>query len=281
MVGLDFVVGLGFMRRIRGARYVVTVLGFGCCAAVLLLGASAAKAASLAETINKIKPSIVGVGTYQATRRPPARLLGTGFVIGDGRHIVTNAHVLPELINESSRERLTVFAGRGSKPKMIGVNIVALDKEHDIAVLKMEKRGLPALRLGESAQVKEGQPIAFTGFPIGPVLGLYPVTHTGIVSAITPIVIPMPTAGKLNPKLIRRMRAPYEVFQLDANAYPGNSGSPVFDPFTGNVLGVVNKVFVKGSKEALLENPSGITYAIPIQYAKALLKKKGIAAGPQ
>ena len=115
---------------------------------------------------------------------------------------------------------------------MIEVNIVALDKEHDIAVLKMEKRGLPALRLGKSAQVKEGQPIAFTGFPIGPVLGLYPVTHSGIVSAITPIVIPMPVAGKLNPKLIRRMRAPYEVFQLDANAYPGNSGSPVFDPVT-------------------------------------------------
>ena len=43
----------------------------------------------------------------------------------------------------------------------------------------------------------------------------------------------------------------------------------------------MNKVFVKGTKEALLENPSGITYAIPIQHAKALLKKKGIAAGPQ
>jgi S1-C subfamily serine protease len=247
----------------------------------LLLVAPEAEAASLVETIKRVKPGIVGIGTYQSTRRPPARLTGTGFVIGDGRHIVTNAHVLPEIINDSSRERLTVFAGEGSKPEAIRANLVAQDPDHDIAVLRIEQRTLPALRLGDSARVEEGQSIAFTGFPIGSVLGLHPVTHTGIVSAITPVVIPMPTAGQLNPKLIRRMRAPYEVFQLDANAYPGNSGSPVFDLDTGKVLGIVNKVFVKGTKETLLENPSGITYAIPIHYAKALLKRKGISAGLQ
>ena len=241
----------------------------------------AAHAASLADTIRKIKPGIVAVGTYQATRRPPALLKGTGFAVGDGRHIVTNSHVLPELVNESAGERLTVFFGDGTKPDVVPVKVVAKDSEHDIAVLVMERRTLPALRLGNSAAVEEGQPIAFTGFPIGPVLGLYPVTHSGIVSAITPIVTPLPSAGKLNAKLIRRMRAPYDVFQLDASAYPGNSGSPVFNPATGEVLGVVNKVFVKGTKEALLENPSGITYAIPIRYARELLEKKGIAANRQ
>ena len=194
---------------------------------------------------------------------------------------MTNAHVLPEHIDISARERLIVFAGQGSKPEAIGASIVAQDPDHDIAVLKIDKRKLPALRLGDSKRVTEGQPIAFTGFPIGAVLGLHPVTHTGIVSAITPIVIPAPTAGQLNLKLIRRMRSPYDVFQLDATAYPGNSGSPVYNPDTGKVLGIINKVFVQGTKETILQNPSGITYAIPIRYATALLNKKGIATGLQ
>jgi S1-C subfamily serine protease len=195
--------------------------------------------------------------------------------------VLTNAHVLPESLDTARRERLTVFVGQGSEVKTIGANTVALDRDHDLAVLKLERRIGPGLRLGDSRNVEEGRSIAFTGFPIGAVLGLYPVTHTGIVSAITPIVIPAPSVRQLNPKLIRRMRAPYTVFQLDATAYPGNSGSPVFDPGTGRVIGVVNRVFVKGTKEALLEKPSGITYAIPIQYAKALLKKKGISIGSQ
>ena len=62
------------------------------------------------------------------------------------------------------------------------------------------------------------------------------------------------------------------MFQLDATAYPGNSGSPVYDPATGEVIGVVNMVFVKGTKEAALAQPSGITYAIPSRYLIELLK---------
>ena len=238
-----------------------------------------AQAGSLTDTIKQVKPSIVGVGTYQVTRRPPAQLRGTGFAVADGRHVITNAHVLPEIVDGKGKgERLTVFVGRGEKVDAVTARAVALDKEHDLAVLEMERRTLPPLTLGSSNTVQEGRAIAFTGFPIGSVLGLHPVTHTGIVSAVTPIVTPMPSAKLLNPKLIRQMRRPYEVFQLDATAYPGNSGSPVFDPDTGEVLGVVNKVFVQGAKEAVLEKPSGITYAIPIQYGKELLRKKGIAA---
>jgi S1-C subfamily serine protease len=62
------------------------------------------------------------------------------------------------------------------------------------------------------------------------------------------------------------------VFQLDATAYPGNSGSPLFDPATGEVVGIVNMVFVKGTKEAALAQPSGITYAIPSQHLLELLR---------
>jgi S1-C subfamily serine protease len=61
------------------------------------------------------------------------------------------------------------------------------------------------------------------------------------------------------------------VFQLDATSYPGNSGSPVYDPASGEVVGVLNMVFVKGTKESALTNPSGISYAIPSRHLQALI----------
>ena len=63
------------------------------------------------------------------------------------------------------------------------------------------------------------------------------------------------------------------MFQLDATAYPGNSGSPVYDPDTGDVIGVVNMVLVKSTKESVLTQPSGITYAIPSAHVLDVLKK--------
>ena len=62
----------------------------------------------------------------------------------------------------------------------------------------------------------------------------------------------------------------------DATAYPGNSGSPLYDPTTGAVVGIINKVFIQESKESILQKPSGISYAIPINYLKELMKKAGV-----
>lgn len=61
------------------------------------------------------------------------------------------------------------------------------------------------------------------------------------------------------------------MFQLDATSYPGNSGSPLYDPASGAVVGVLNMVFVRGAKENALSNPSGISYAIPARYLEALI----------
>jgi serine protease Do len=83
----------------------------------------------------------------------------------------------------------------------------------------------------------------------------------------------MPNASELNDRSIRQASDPYKIYQLDAIAYPGNSGSPLWSPETGEVYGVVNSVFVKGAKEAALTDPSGISYAIPSTYLEALLKK--------
>ena len=63
----------------------------------------------------------------------------------------------------------------------------------------------------------------------------------------------------------------FRVYQLDATAYPGNSGSPLYDPASGEVLGVMNMVFVKSTKENVLSDPSGISYAIPVEYLQRLL----------
>lgn len=249
-------------------------------AVLLFLSAGVALGKDLPDVLDAVRPAVVGVGTAYPPRQPlsgqsPNQLLGTGFAVGNGQLIVTNDHVLPELLDHDNRQSLAVFAGRGRDARVHAASIVARDREHDLAILHIQGVRLPTLVLGESGSVREGETVAFTGFPIGAVLGLYPVTHTGIVSSITPIA---PTAGdssELSAVQLQRMRNLYDVFQLDAIAYPGNSGSPVFRPDTGEVIGVVNSVFVKESREAVLERPSGISYAIPVQYVFALLETIG------
>ncbi|WP_235726696.1 S1 family peptidase [Methylocaldum szegediense] len=238
--------------------------------------ASRLVADDLPDTIKKIKPSIVGVGTYQRTRTPAAVFRGTGFSVGDGLHILTNAHVLPDVVDKSKFEMLAVFTRDGEKQSVRRAAEVAIDASHDIALLRIGGPPLVPMRLGDSNKVREGEPYAFTGYPIGMVLGLNPVTHRAIISAISPIAIPAHTSQRLNAKMIQRLTDPYEVFQLDATAYPGNSGSPLYDPKSGEVVGIINKVFVQETKENLLERPSGISYAIPIKYALSLLSANGI-----
>ncbi|MDS4040035.1 MAG: serine protease [Candidatus Competibacter sp.] len=232
----------------------------------------------LADTVDKVRASIVAVGTLQATRQPPAKFQATGFVVAQGQHVITNAHALPDFLDTQNREMLVVLIGQGKQVESRLATKIATDPEHDLALLEIAGTPLPALRLGESRRLREGQDIAFTGFPIGVVLGLFPVTHTGIIAAISPVAIPVPAAGQLDATTMKRLKnEPYEVLQLDATAYPGNSGSPLYEPRTGRVIGVINKVFVQESKETLLAKPSGITYAIPIRYAQALLKRVGLS----
>jgi len=209
-------------------------------------------------------------------RNPRAVFLGTGFAVADGSIIVTNEHVLQPILDNKNLEQLAVFYHKDNEDKIIIVKEVASDNEHDVAILKLTEGALPPLKLGSIATVHEGRLYAFTGYPMGMVLGLHPVTHRGIISAISPNIIPMLNSAQLNTKLLRRLQEPYNVFQLDATAYPGNSGSPLYDPDSGAVIAVINKVFVQESKENILSKPSGITYAIPINYVEKLLKDKGL-----
>jgi S1-C subfamily serine protease len=232
--------------------------------------------AQLEQTIEQIKPSVVGIGTYQKMRAPPVNFLGTGFVVGDGLHVVTNAHVIPDVLNSEAKESNVVITGKGSSPEIRAAEIIALDREHDVALLRISGAALPPMQLGEAHIVREGRLMAYTGFPIGMVLGFYPVTHQAIVSSITPIILPAHNARQLDASMIRQLnKSPYMVFQLDGIAYPGSSGSPLYDPETGLVYGIVNMVFVKGKKESALSNPSGISYAIPGNYIKSIMNRIG------
>lgn len=240
---------------------------------IILLWPLASSASELPDTVESVRPSIVAIGTIMPTRSPKAQFMGTGFVVGDGLHIITNHHVVPEILDHAKMESLAIFEGYGKQARGHSAKVIAKDDIHDLALLEITGKPLPALKLGETSSVREGELYAFTGFPIGMVLGLHPVTHRGIISAITPIVIPALNARQLEVKHIRRMNDPYNVFQLDATAYPGNSGSPLYNIDTGQVIGVVNSVLVKNTKESALTNPTGISYAIPVKYVKQLLSK--------
>ena len=247
--------------------------------AATIVSAAVASAAEMSATIERVKPSIVAVGTFERTRTPAFDFHGTGFVVGDGTLIATNAHVLPIILDSAHSESLAVVLPAPAKEGKQRVQVrearqIVVDPDSDLALLRITGPALPALKLRDADTVREGDSVMFTGFPIGAVIGLYPATHRGIVSAITPIAIPQRSASQLDAATIRRLASgAFPVFQLDATAYPGNSGSPLLDPASGDVIGVVNMVFVKGTKEAALTQPSGITYAVPASHLRALMQR--------
>lgn len=229
---------------------------------------------TLPQTVRTIKKSLVGIGTFQALRRPPVELKGSGFVVHDGRHVITNYHVVPKGIDKAANERLIVIVGNGRNFSDRDAEVIAIDAEHDLALLKISGDPLPPVLLGKGGMQPEGTPIALTGYPIGSVLGVYPVTHIGIVAAITPVKIPQADSRFLDAEMI--LRRPFDVYQLDATAFPGNSGSPVYDVRTGRVEAILNSTFVKETKERALSNPTGISFAIPVIYVHELMKKGGL-----
>ncbi|MDX8129799.1 serine protease [Methylomonas sp. OY6] len=237
------------------------------------IATSHADEVNLPDILARVKPGIVAIGTYMPTRNPRAVFLGTGFAVADGRKVVTNAHVTAKKLDEEHLERYAVFYRHEQKEQMQIAELTVTDEDHDLALLKVDGGVLPALEIGDSLIVREGEQYAFTGYPIGMVLGLYPVTHRSIISAISPNAIPAIATRQLNVNMLKRLQTPFNVFQLDATAYPGNSGSPLYDINSGKVVGIINKVFVQGSKENAISNPSGITYAIPAEHIKTLLKQ--------
>ena len=238
--------------------------------------------------VARARPSVLPVGTYSATASPRFGFRGSGFVVDNGNFVVTNVHVLPAAepnAGASGGSRLAVLALSAAPGREAGdlrfASLVLQDAVHDLALLRIDGPALPPLPLARGDAVAEGAPIALMGFPVGGALGFSPVTHRGIVASVTTVALPAPTAAQLDPRAVARLRAGnFEVLQLDATAYPGNSGGPVLDAGSGEVIGTINMVLVRGSRETALSAPTGISYAIPVRHLRALLAEARASTSP-
>lgn len=242
--------------------------------ALLCIALASSAADALPGVIARIKPSVLAIGFYKETQSPRFAFSGTGFVAGDGNLLVTNAHVIARATEDDAGDSsLVVYTpGASGQDSVRRLEVIEVDKTHDLALLRFEGGAMPVLTLGPEQPAREGQMVAFIGFPLGSILGLSPVTHRGIVSAIATVALPNPSARQLDSRAIKALKdGAFELLQLDATAYPGNSGGPLFDAETGVVLGVVNMVALKGTRESALTHPSGISYAIPVEHVLRLL----------
>ena len=169
------------------------------------------------------------------------RSLGSGFIIDQEGYIVTNNHVV------ENADKIEVIL---NDEKQFDAKIVGRDPNTDLALIKIKtKQSLPALKFGDSEQLKVGQWVLAIGSPFG----LEHTVTAGIVSAKGRVI------GS----------GPYDDFiQTDASINPGNSGGPLLN-MDGEVIGI-NTAIVAGGQ--------GIGFAIPVSLAKGIidqLKNKG------
>ena len=261
------------LTQSRLNRHVALLLAMTPLSAFLFTPASAS---DLVDAIAQVRKSVVAIGVYQELGQPPVRLMGTGFAVADGLHIITNAHVLPKKLDAKNHESINAFYGVEDNAKRMELDVVAEDEEHDLALLRIIGGKLPALVLSRSI-APEGTRTAITGYPASSLLGLYPITHEGIISAVKERSFAAYSPGQLTAERVRRRRAPFVVYQIDTNAYPGNSGSPLYDPANRQVLGVVQSVTVREKTQiSAIESPTGFTFAVPAQFVSALLAQNGL-----
>ncbi len=244
---------------------------------LLMMQASAAAiAGDVPSLMREAKGAVVAIGTHQPLRNPAFRFVATGFVVGDGFTVLTNAHAIPASIDTTQKESLAI-----ARPKGNGVEFdvwmaeaIRVDRQDDLAIVKFKADApLPTLKLAAGARVAEGNEIVLIGYPIGSALGLVPAVHKGTIAALPPLAIPQRASGQVDARMVRRMRdeANAFIYQLDVVAYPGNSGSPVFSVETGEVIAIINAGVAKSTREAMT-TPSGISYAVPVELLHKLLQ---------
>ena len=192
---------------------------------------------------------LVGANTYTVGRAPDVAAKpdprdarpgsGTAFVVSPDGYLLTCAHVVRNATD------IKVTLGGETSP----CEVVVRDDARDLAVLRMDRRNLPALPLADSEKVELAQEVRAIGFPLADILGSSLKVTQGSVAGIT-----FGRRGK--------------VFQIDAVVNPGNSGGPLVDS-SGCVVGVVSAQLV-GAKIA------EVGFAVPINYAKSLLRERKI-----
>lgn len=225
------------------------------------------------EVVKSIRPSVLAVGSYLRTDKPTIRYAGTGFVVDDGNTVVTNAHVVSALRRAQRLEHLRVFFPDDDDRQGRVAKVVMEDAFHDVAILTFQGQAAPTLQLASKGDPPQGRGVGIMGYPIGTRLGLQPAVHKGVVAAVVPAVLPLPTGVKMTPELAAAIRNPYNLYQLDMVAFPGNSGSPLFDARNGQVVGIINMTLATKTREHLFDKPSGIAYAVPVRWIHELIRR--------
>ena len=182
------------------------------------------------EVVNRVMPAVVGVNNYTYVSRFGQNSLeergsGSGVIVSADGYIMTNQHVI-----DGADEIRVVLPDEGTFPAaLVGEDVLT-----DLALLKIERGGLPFVPLGDSAAVRVGESV----FAVGNPLGFFQQTVTsGIVSAVG-----------------RQVRIPdsqyaYTFLQTDAVINPGNSGGPLVN-LRGEIIGInsakVSRLGVEG-----------------------------------
>ena len=203
---------------------------------VLLYGTAAAAALTPPEIAKIAEDSTVLLDIRDADGK---RWRGSGFFVGPNQ-IATNYHVI---------ENMSIgYAKLVEKEKWYGIKVLTVDKDHDLAVVKVTGIDVPALPLGDSDAVRKGDKVYVMGNP----QGLEGTLTEGLISAIRPEGIPL-VRGK--------------ILQMDASISKGSSGGPVLNS-SGEVIGiaVAGEGFVKRDGHV----PQNLNFAVAVNYLKPL-----------
>jgi serine protease Do len=157
---------------------------------------------------------------------------GSGVILPADGYIVTNNHVV-----DGARKLEVKLPTRGNQRLTLPAKVIGVDRETDLAVIKIERTALPVLRLGNSDQLRQGQLVMAFGNP----LGLEGSVSMGIVSS---------TGRQI------KTDDPMTYIQTDAPINPGNSGGPLVD-IEGRVMGINTFIFTQSG------GSEGIGFAIP------------------
>lgn len=184
-------------------------------------------------------------GGGMVPRNPtPARGEGSGFIVSPDGYILTNAHV----VNGASTVTVKTTDRREYNAKVIGV-----DERTDVAVIKIDAKNLPTVRLGDASKLKPGEWVIAIGSPFG----FENSVTAGVVSATSRS---MPGEANYTPFI-----------QTDVAVNPGNSGGPLFN-LKGEVVGINSQIYSRTG------GYMGLSFAVPIDVANNV-KEQLIANG--
>ena len=182
---------------------------------------------------------------------------GSGILLSADGYILTNAHVVRAAHDVKVQlnirmEREARQQGDRSLNRPIDGRVIGIDRDSDLAVVKIERTNLPFLTFGDSDELKQGQIVVALGNPFG----LDDSVSMGVVSAVS-----------------RQIKGddPMVYIQTDAPINPGNSGGPLLDA-DGQVVGINTLIFTQSG------GSEGIGFAIPSNIAREVytqLKAKG------